>query len=339
MNEAVNESIRDLEKLAVNILGEYGITPQDIQIIQSGSIKTVWKIGTPDRVLCLKRLRQAYEQVLFSTNAQIYIKNSGGNVPEIILNKENQPVLKYGSQLFAVYEWLEGRDLNFKENADLELALKGLAAFHKVSKGYQHPENAKESSKLGKWPEQYNSMKNRLLDWKEIATASRWDAFHDLYLKYVDSMVEIADLALEQIDKSMYNELSVPDSDLKVLCHQDFGKGNAIYTSNGVIVLDLDSVTHDFSARDLRKIISKLAVEDDLLNENKMNDILTWYTMERPLNEEEKKILYIDLLFPHKFHGLVKNQYLNNKPIKLLDVEEVVQFEKAKLALLMNLIK
>ncbi|MDF2592900.1 MAG: cotI [Clostridia bacterium] len=339
MSEATNESKKDLEDLAVRVLQEYDITPQDIFIVQSGGIKAVWKINTSDHTLCLKRLRQTYDKVLFSAHAQIYIKNSGGNVPGILLNKNGQPIVQYNDQLFIVYEWLEGADLDFENNSDLEAALGGLAAFHKASKGYQYPADARESSKFGKWPEQYTSMKNRFEKWKEYALENNSDGSHDLYLKYVDSMIALADLAIELIDKSEYKNLSIPESDLKVLCHQDFGKGNAISTPEGVIVLDLDSVTYDFSVRDLRKIIGKLATDNDMLDMNKMNDIISWYSRANPIADDEKKILYIDLLFPHWFHGLLKNQYLNNKQIKPSDIEEVVIFEKAKIPILTKLIE
>lgn len=339
MGETTNESKKDLDILAVNVLRKYGITPQSIFIVQSGAIKTVWKIKTSDKTLCLKRLRQTYDKVLFSAYAQIYIKNSGGNVPGIILSQEDQPIVQYNDQLFVLYEWLEGKDLNFSNSSDLEAAITGLAVFHKTSKGYQPPKDATESSKFGRWPEQYTSMKNRFGAWKDVAIKNKSDASHAAYLKYVDSMIEMSASALELIDKSQYKNLSSPNSDLKVLCHQDYGKGNAISTRDRVIVLDLDSVTYDFSARDLRKIIGKLAIEKDRFDISRINDILSWYSKGNTITDDEKKILYIDLFFPHWFHGLIKNQYIKGKLISQSEIEKVVRFEKAKVPLLMKLLE
>jgi spore coat protein I len=339
MSEVTNESKKDLDDLAAFVLQEYSITPQSISIIQSGTIKTVWKVKTSEKTLCLKRLKQTYDKVLFSVNAQIYIKNSGGNVPGIILNKMGQPIVQCNDQLFVVYEWLEGKDLNFNNNIDLEAALRGLATFHKASRGYQYPENARESSKFGRWPEQYTSMRNRFETWKDIASKNNSNESHASYSKNVDSMIEVANLALDYINKSQYQNLSTPNSDLKVLCHQDFGKGNALSTTNGVIVLDLDSVTFDYSARDLRKIIGKLAIDKNTFDMNRMDDILSWYSKENPITEDEKKILYIDLLFPHWFHGLIKDQYIKNKLANPSEIDKVVRFEKAKVLLLRKLLE
>jgi hypothetical protein len=55
MSEVINESKKDLDSLAISVLQEYDITPQNILIIQSGSIKTVWKVKTSGKMLCLKR--------------------------------------------------------------------------------------------------------------------------------------------------------------------------------------------------------------------------------------------------------------------------------------------
>lgn len=339
MSEATTESKKDLDNLAISVLQEYEIAPQNISIIQSGTIKTVWKFNSLNKPLCLKRLKQTYDKVLFSANAQIYIKNSGGNVPGIIMSKSDQPIVQYNDQLFIVYEWLEGTDLNFNNDADLEAALGGLAAFHKASKGYQYPESARESSKFGRWPEQYTAMRNRFETWKGIALENISNGSHGAYLKHVDSMIEVSNLALELINQSQYQSLSTPDSDLKVLCHQDFGKGNAIATTSGIIVLDLDSVTYDFAARDLRKIIGKLAIGKCTLDMNRMNDILSWYSKVNPITEDEKKMLYIDLLFPHWFHGLIKDQYIKDKLASPSEIEKTVRFETAKVPILKKLLE
>lgn len=338
MQEQLNESINDLTELAKNILREYDILCQDISIIQSGGIKTVWKIKTADETLCLKRLRQTYDKVLFSVNAQIHINNKGGNVPRVLINKKGEAVIQYNHQLFVLYEWLEGENLYFNVNSDLEKAIKGLAAFHKASKGYKYPQDSRESTKFGQWPELYSSMKNRFEQWKYQACADEFNASHTTYLNCVDSMIETANLTLEFLDKSQYKNLVIPDSDLKVLCHQDYGVGNVISTQKGVIVLDLDSVSFDFLVRDLRKIIGKMAEKSGRLDLNVIDTIIGWYSSVNPVSLEEKELLYIDLLFPHWFHGLVKNQYLKNKLIASAEIEEVTQFEETKFLILKTLL-
>jgi spore coat protein I len=94
-------------------LAQYDIDPVKIQVIQQGGVKTVWKVTTGKGAFCLKRLKQTKEKALFSVEAQRYIKSKGGNVPAVILNKSHEAVTEMNNELFALYEWIEGKQLNF----------------------------------------------------------------------------------------------------------------------------------------------------------------------------------------------------------------------------------
>lgn len=329
---------KDLIKLAQEVLTKYQIVPQNISVIQSGTIKTVWKIKTANGNLCLKRLKQTYDKALFSVNAQIYIKNKGGNVPGIILDVTNNPIVEYYNQLFVLYEWIEGRDLNFGNSTDFKLALEGLATFHIFSKGYESDEASRISTKLGKWPEQYTSMRNKFIAWKEISKNSLSEGSYSTFYRVSDSMISIANLALDNIGKSSYNALTSPGSKSIVLCHQDYGKGNAILTGDKVFVLDLDGVTFDLPIRDLRKLIGKDAENRGRWQLQNIDNVYNIYSSVNPLSPEEKRILYIDLLYPHWFYGLVKNLFQNNKPVKSSEIERMAKLEESKVSLLTSLI-
>jgi spore coat protein I len=53
----------------------------------------------------------------------------------------------------------------------------------------------------------------------------------------------------------------------------------------------------------------------------------------------EKEALYIDLVFPHWFFGLIKNMFQSGKALKPSEIERIVKLEQAKLTLLNSLIK
>ena len=320
--------------IAFSVLKEYGVAPDNLSLLQGGTVKTVWKLSWQGRPLCLKRLKQTFDKALFSVRAQIYIKNSGGKVPGVILNKSQEPVVQLNEQLFVLYEWIDGKDLDFGAPADLRKALQGLAGFHIASKGYSPPEQSRISTKLGKWPEQYESMKNKLLAWKKIADGDSSRPQYKAYSTYADSMAAMADQALERIGKSDYAALTEAGSGSIVLCHQDFGRGNVLAASDGIYVLDLDGVTFDLPARDLRKIIGKNAENAGQWQAGTIRQILDWYMEINPMGEGEVEVLYADLLFPHWFFGLVKNQFKNDKPIKASAIERIARLEEAKAPLI-----
>jgi len=332
------ESDDELKQLAIKVLANYDIVPQEISVIQGGSIKAVWKLRYNNKIYCLKRLKQTLDKVIFSVNAQLYIKKAGGNVPDVYLAKDGESIVQFNGQLFVLYEWLTGSNLNFSTPNDLSNAIKGLAKFHLYSKGYVAKEGARISSKLGKCPSQYESMMRKMIAWKEIAKA-KGTSQHQTYLKYVDEIVNIADKAIILLKNSRYQDLISVESTSPVLCHQDYGKGNALQTENGVVVIDLDGVTFDLPSRDLRKLIGKMAENNGKWDETRIADVISWYSSVNKLSEDEKKILYIDLLFPHWFFGLVKNQYDIMKDLKSVEIEKIAKLEISKLAIINKLIE
>lgn len=338
MEKATLNTNNDLDILAREVLKHYDLKPESVSVIQGGSIKTVWKVMTKTGPICLKRLKQTYDKALFSVNAQIYIKNAGGKVPAIIPAKNGQPIVQYNEQLFVMYEWIPGTSLDFNNNDDLKPSINGLAAFHTTSKGYIPPPDSRTSSKLSKWPEQYTSMKNRMLEWKEVSRKNASNAGHSAYLKHVDSMIDIADLALYLLERSAYLQLTAEKSPAVVLCHQDYGKGNALLTKAGVYVLDLDGVTFDLPARDLRKIIGKRSENRNIWETSNIENILKYYGEVNPVSPQEKEVLYTDLVFPHWFFGLIKNMFQANKALKPSEIERIVKLEQSKLPLLNTLI-
>jgi spore coat protein I len=231
-----------------------------------------------------------------------------------------------------------GKDISFDNPKQLSLALEGLARFHASSKGYTAKEGARVSSKLGKWPNQYESMKNRLTAWKEIAV-SHSTPQHKAYLSCLNSMTDLANQAMMLLGQSKYPELTAELSSVPVLCHQDYGKGNALLTDKGVMVLDLDNVTFDLPSRDLRKIIGKISQDHNRWDRKTIENILLWYSNVNAVSEDEKRVLYIDLLFPHWFFGLVKNQYEKLKDIKASEVERITRLEQSKTPIIGELLE
>jgi spore coat protein I len=319
-----------LEDIARSVLEQYDVNPGKIQVIQQGGIKTVWKVSTANGAVCLKRLNQSREKALFSVGAQRYIKANSGNVPTVIANNVDEPITDFNNQLFVLYEWVNGKQLDFNKKEDFMAAMEGLAHFHRSSKGYRPPEKARISTKLTKWPDQYRSMLNRLNEWKSISSQKAGIPVYDAYLKWVDPIISLGEKAARYLESSNYNVLSYPEAPTVVLCHQDYGKGNALLTSEGVYVLDLDGVTFELIARDLRKIILKTMENRGKWDEAAMRDILAWYEKANTLTPDEKIMVYIDTLFPHSFFGAVKNQFQKNKPIKALSIEETGRIEMSK---------
>lgn len=331
-------SSTDLNVLAKKVLLNYQLIPEDLVIIQNNGLKTLWKFKDKEQTFCLKRLRHQMDKAAFTVNAQIHIYNNQGKVPQIYRNKDNEAITEHEGQLFVLYEWIQGRDLNFSLPSDLAIAVKGLARFHLASKGYTPPDYARVSSKLNNWPKQYESMHNRLENWKEVAISKEEIPSHQAYLSCIDEMLEIAKMAIEALKKSSYEKLTSIQLQECTLCHQDYGEGNVIYSKDILYVIDLDGATYDLPLRDLRKIIGKQMQNSRNWNEDKIMSLLKWYEEVNPLSQEDKKILIIDLMYPHWFFGTVKDIFKKDKVISSSKIKGAATFERRKLQLLEKLL-
>jgi spore coat protein I len=110
--------------LGIKALLKYAIKPQYLKMLHSKGLKTLWELSYKNTPLCLKRLNQSMEEALFSVNAQIYILSNGGIVPKVYPNVKGNFITEYNGQLFVLYSWINGRDMNLDEPRDLNLALK-----------------------------------------------------------------------------------------------------------------------------------------------------------------------------------------------------------------------
>ncbi|MBZ9686712.1 CotS family spore coat protein [Clostridium estertheticum] len=321
-------------ELGRKVLLEYNIAPQNLQTIQSKGLKTLWKFTYKGTTLCLKRLKHSLEEALFSVNAQIYILNNGGNVPKIYPNSNGNSITQYNGQSFVLYSWIHGRDMNLDNPKDLALALQALSKFHIDSIGYEPPTTALVSSKLGKWPNQYESMKNRMLKIKELCLQTPNNTAYSTYVNQVDPIIEICNKTINLINKSPYSALCSIEQKESCLCHQDFGTGNVMLSKEGATVIDLDSVTYDLKVKDLRKIIGKRMMKYNDYSIQNIEAILKYYETNATLTSEQKKVLKIDLMFPHWFFGLVKTLFNKTKPIGSDKITSISKFEQNKFSIL-----
>ena len=330
----MEKDLKDYIQLASKVLLEYDISPQNLKLLQSKGLKTLWKVMYKNRLLCLKRLNQSYGQALYSVNAQIYVLNNGGDVPKIYPNTKGNPITEYNGQLFILYSWIDGRDMNLENTKDLALALGTLSKFHMHSIGYNPPSAAIVSSKLGNWPKQYASMKNRMLKIKENCVQPPNITSYSSYINNVDPIIDICNETIILINNSPYSTLCNINQNESCLCHQDFGTGNVMLSKETGVVIDLDSVTYDLPARDLRKIIGKRMLKLNDFSINSFETILKCYEVTNILSLDQRQVLKIDLMFPHWFFGLIKNLHKNLKQIDNNRISEITRFEQNKFSAL-----
>ncbi|MGE5398029.1 MAG: CotS family spore coat protein [Chitinophagales bacterium] len=323
-------SNHNLINLGSQVLKTYELCPDDLRPIQSGEIRTIWKFKSGEKLYCLKRLKRTPGKAAFTVEAQNYIARRKGLVAPIVANIKGQSITEFNGELFVVYEWIEGRDLNFSQLADLKRAVQGLADFHLASEGYKPPAGCEISSKLGRWPYHYRDMITRLETWRKANNNSTQAKINRVFNENADEMIRLGQKCITLLEQSAYSKWVKQLEDKPILCHQDFGAGNCLWTKKGLYVLDLDGVTFDLPVRDLRKIILKRMSVLSKWDGTLMTQIVNWYCEKNPLTSEQLKVLYIDLLFPHEFHDTAKNPFLKGKSIDSAQIIKAARLARSK---------
>jgi spore coat protein I len=319
----------NLDKLAFEVLKNYTLVIYEVCTIQNKPSATVWKVKTQDGMLCLKRLKQPYHKVLFYVNAQNHIKESGGNVPKIITDKNGELIVIHNNQLFFLCEWLHGKELNFANFSNLHASITSLAGFHASSKDCHPPVGFDTSFIMAKLMMQYNSMTESLSKWKEASKEIPLP-YHMEFMKHIDSILVLSCIAKDLLLNFGNINFNALDSISPVLSLKNFSKEKIIFTEKGVFIIDLMGAIFDFPVKEIRRMIGKHAEVKRQWSTEDISLIVEYYESINPLTKVEKELLYIDLFYPHWFFSLVRNLFHKNKPVKPSDIEQIANLELSK---------
>ncbi|RYL94402.1 CotS family spore coat protein [Sporolactobacillus sp. THM7-4] len=324
------EMTEKLIQLASTLLLNWDLNVQNIELVQGGQMAIVWKFTTDKGPYCLKRIHRPEKKALFSIHAQDYLAKKGSRVPGIIPNKEGKLYTKQGPFLFVVYDWIEGRPFDLTVPEDLEWIMKGLAQYHLDSIGYQPLDGIPAFTKLGKWPRHYIKRCQQMESWKLIAAKTPDDPFSKLYLSEIDDHIQSGRDVLKKLLESYYPDW-VSKCKLKPnLCHQDYGTGNTLLSDNNIWIIDLDTTTFDLPVRDLRKVIVPLMEDQGVWDRELFHHLLSSYEKVSPLSNEEKKVMFIDMLFPYQLYETAQEKFGRKNEIPPEELIQAFEYEKMK---------
>lgn len=286
-----------------------------IQIHSAEPIRDIYKLTTDHGYLCLKSVDYRSSKLLFIYHAMEHLlKNGFDLIPAFVHNLAGDPYFTYEGQHYFVSEWMNGRECNFKNLVDLELAMMSLAKLHKASIGFKPSKKIKVKSRLSDWPTRYQKRIDDLKKFKEIAEQKKSPTkFDTYYLKHADSKINDAVLALQFLDCSEYKRLVKQAKQDGSFCHNDFVYHNILIDDSQPVasVVDFDYCRHDLRMYDLARLIRRV-IKGKKNQKDILDVILTSYNSEFPLLTEEYPILAAFLQFPQRFWRMA-DRYYNSK--------------------------
>lgn len=279
------------------IMREWGLTVLGVQ-----QFKDVFQLKTDQGVKNLKVSPLQPKRLLFVHRCILHLQNSGfqGMYP-IIPALDGRTYITDSRYAYSLFDWIEGRQCDFNNLAELRGATQLLAQFHQSSRGFIPPVHSNMRNRLGKCLLHFEKHYQDLLDFKEIAAATPDDPFSQTYLSQVDYFLPLAAHAAQKLRQSAYPELVKTARQNHTFCHGDPAARNFILTpEERIYMIDFDSCRLDIPVMDLikfaRRVLKKCNWDIEIAK-----ILTTAYHEVNPLSASELEVMKAAYYFPQKF--------------------------------------
>lgn len=290
------------------VLQAYPLTVYDCRLLSWKEKKGVWRVRTDRGVKILKMCPSTESRLRFICRAVRHLKRNGVPIPDLVRTREGSDYAANEGHSYTLSDAVEGRSPEYGDSRELRLVMRTLGRFHLASGGFEGTGDGAERIHLGLWENSYRDQLDDLADFRRRAGKAGASDFDRLFLKHAGAFIERGEKALEALKGGSYRRWVNKVERQKNLCHQDFASGNLILDDEGLHVIDMDSLTFDLPARDLRKIFNKVLKKENGGTAFAIS-MLRAYHSANPLKEEEYGVLKADLLFPHLFYGIGSKYY------------------------------
>lgn len=277
--------------------------------------RNVFLLDTKEGKKILKIINYGDERLDFIVKATEYLRNNYKGVLKInrLPNGENKFTWK--GQDYILLDCFEGTEFNIANPLELEIIVEAIANLHKAGYGITdifHENIIKNNSELFSLTKKFRDSKRELEEIKERVLKYKYkNEFDENFLREVDYHLNDIDFCIEALEKSNYNELC-KDKEKITLCHNDLAYHNILFLEGKVSFIDFDYCNINLRVVDFCNFLIK-SIKKFGFNLEMCDTIIEKYDYVNPLSEDEKKLIYIYLRFPHDFYTISTQYYYKLK--------------------------
>lgn len=308
----------------------------DLEIKQISRGRGAYICETNEGTKMLAPFRGSKERAGFLREVLMRLQESGFPAEQISLTKEGEAVAtdEMGMR-FWLKDMVSGSECSTSREADMIKAITQLAKLHKalehctpeipdfMKTDRNDPVNVcrRHYRELVKVKNYVHSKKNR-------------NEFERRFLAQYDHYMQDAACAMRILDEEQLR----PD---KGLCHGDFNQHNVLRTMEGFRIVHYENMEYTMSMVDLSNFVRKM-LEKNGWEKGLGMRLLESYDRERTMTCDEKRLLYVVLLFPEKFWK-VSNHYNNSRKTWVSEREieklgRMIELEPARSSFLENML-
>ena len=272
--------------------------------------KGVWWVKTTVGDKILKKVSCSEQTLKFLLSAVAHLIQNGMLLPLVNKTNSGEEYVIMNGVCFTLTDAIKGSTPSYDSPKELAMIVKELAKFHKASAGFRVQGDAKPKEHLGTWIEDYTMMLEDMNEvYKNEVQAGGKSPIGKTIIAEFPYFYERGQRVINELKNQGYKNWVDKTREMGCLCHQDFAAGNLILSSEGIYVIDTDSITFDIPARDIRKLFNKIMKKSGKANSEMAKNIVHFYQSVNPLTSDEWQVIKCDLMFPHLFLGAMSKYY------------------------------
>jgi len=273
-------------------------------------IKDVYKVKTENGFKNLKVSPLIPKRLLFVHQAIAYLEGKGfQRMYPLIPTSNGLTYISDNRYAYSLFDWIDGRQCDFRNLSELKDATRVLAEFHQKTKGFIPPDHSNMRNRLGKCLNHFEEHYQELLDFREIAAMMPEDPFAKTYLSQVDFFLPMAARAINKLRNSSYPVLVNTAQHNHFFCHGDPAARNFIYTpEQQIFMIDFDSCRLDLPVMDLikfaRRVLKKYCWQYPIAK-----ILVDAYNEVNRLSPNELEVIKAVFYFPQKFWRMASRYF------------------------------
>lgn len=317
---------RERELLATYDLDVKFFNKLGVNIKQIVPERACYRIETNKGFFCLKKMNYSFLDIYLMQEITIHLKEHGfSNVSEIVRQPDGGILVPYLGSEYYLTHWMDGRESDYLNLADIKQAAEELARLHLASEGFSTRLNTNTRRLFGRWDEGFLQKLREIRESKRlVTTAAKENDNLQIFVDYLNSCEKETENAISLLERSSYSKLCARDEKQHGFIHHDYGLYNIIHTFSGeTFVGELENAAFDIRMHDLGHFIFKLMRRRGWDIEIAMN-IINYYNDIFKLEKEDYEALCVYLSLPQDFKQFQKLYYSVESDIEDLEALERV---------------
>lgn len=304
---------------ALKVLEQY-----ELDIISTRRGRGSYILETDQGLRILSDYTGSEKKALFQNCIMERIREGGYEKVDLILpNKEGELITKdWEENKYVVKEWYTGRECDTSSESEILAAVSNLAKLHRLMYLRQEHIRTMEESTVDAvyavFRQNFTAqqplaeLQSQNMELKKIRSFIRKkngkSEFERLFLNCFERYFEQAERALEWLQGQSFPESSAKGS----VCHGDYNHHHVLMSGYDMATTNFECCRFDYQVSDLYRFMRKILEKHDWDPRLGMR-MLETYTQVRPLPVQERRLLYVRLLYPEKFRKLANYYYGSSK--------------------------